>query len=314
MKNIMKIASVITSVRSCWSGIFCASLACLGLPFSSVTAQSLVFHYEFDGISVTDSSGNGYNLGIQGAASLGSAGGREGVLNLNATAQRSPNAAIGKEIAFAPETPLSQYTVTGWLYTGASGISAGTVLSLGSSTDNRMLSVSIDSNGVTSIKGVAQPVEIPTRYVDITASTVWKTPDQWVFFAITIDTTVASGGSNWTNAVKLYLGDDQAASTLTRLNNKGLVGTGGATLADSYLISGFDTIAIGNGYNSVTGTASPNEALRSNISVDDLRFYSGVLDATALNAIRLQGIPEPSTVAVLAGCGVMAVAFFSRRS
>ncbi|MDR1284435.1 MAG: LamG domain-containing protein [Opitutaceae bacterium] len=303
---------VITSIRSRLAGIFCATAACLfawaGLS-SSASAQNLVFHYEFNDTSsdasssttASDSSGNGYNLGFQGAASPGEAGGRQGVLNLNATAQANPDAAIATGFSDLP-APLTQYTITGWFYR-APGSSAlgGTILSLGSDGSRAFSITVLNANGQLDINPVAGG-----RTVETVTSADLAATGQWTFFAITIDSTL-TGGSNWTNAVKLYVGDDKTASSLARVTNKGLIGSG--TLSQ-FAITDFDSIALGNGYNSVVGNqGSPNRALYSGISLDDIRLYDGVLDETALNTVRLQSVatpvPEPSASAVLAGSVVM---------
>ena len=46
--------------------------------------------------------------------------------------------------------------------------------------------------------------------------------------------------------------------------------------------------------------------------IDDVRVYSGVLDAAGLEAVRLSAVPEPSVTALLVG-GAAALFGFRRR-
>src|SRR5690606_28480041 len=119
----------------------------------------------------------------------------------------------------------------------------------------------------------------------------------WTFFAITVDSTSADAGVNWVNAVKTYVGTETSLD-LTWVANKGLSGTNPDTTISGTALSGIDTIILGNG----TGTNSGSyRALNVNGQLDDIRLYQGVLSAAELNAIRLSSIPEAGTSALIGG-------------
>lgn len=102
--------------------------------------------------------------------------------------------------------------------------------------------------------------------------------DKWVFLATTYDGT--------TGTVNFYIGD--AVTGVSQL---------GASLSTIAITVDGGTARFGVGFTDAAPT--------SNTSVlglqDDIRVYSGVLDATALEAVRLENIPEPSTYAAIFG-------------
>lgn len=271
---------------------------------SPVAAQTLVFDYAFEG-NLNDSSGNGYNLSLFGSnPALGSAGGRDGVLNLNATAATNPNSAISGPISGPPEA-LTQFTLAGWIYRPESSADlGGTVISIGNEGE-RAFAFTIGANGNTGIAGAAGGRSVNTGNSTLLAST-----GQWVFFAITIDSASASPGTNLNDAVKLYVGNE-TGDGLTRINNTGVAGSG---TVSTFAISAFDSIALGNVYNaSLTNAGNVNRALRSDISLDAFRLYDGVLNEFQLNELRLATIPEPQSVALLIGLGLFVIVLARRR-
>ncbi|MBA4149067.1 MAG: hypothetical protein H0X66_13210 [Verrucomicrobia bacterium] len=104
--------------------------------------------------------------------------------------------------------------------------------------------------------------------------------NKWVFIAVTYDGT--DGGAA-VNNVKYYVGDTTATAT----NQSTTTITGGTTNPSD--------VPFGVGY---TG-AAPTALLNFPGWVDDARVYSGVLDAAALDVVRLENLPSSGPTAVL---------------
>lgn len=101
--------------------------------------------------------------------------------------------------------------------------------------------------------------------------------NQWVFFAVTYDGTLA------TNNVTFYRGTP--SSTATQLGTT-------ATLAKGAV--GDNTLPF-----QVAGTAQTTNDRTPTGFFDDIRVYSGAADAAFVESIRLANIPEPSTLLAL---------------
>ena len=117
----------------------------------------------------------------------------------------------------------------------------------------------------------------------------------WTFFAVTVDLTGTA------NNVNFYFGNAAALNapiTVTYTNNVG---------------AAIGSIDFGN-----TGSAlllnRANEARGFDGWGDDFAFYSGALDQTTVDGIRLQGVPEPATVTMLALGSVVGVIMLRRRN
>ncbi|MDR1281862.1 MAG: LamG domain-containing protein [Opitutaceae bacterium] len=305
----MKITAGIakTSPSRCSAiGIFSTSIVCLFACLSglvSVNAQ-LVFHYEFNetsGVTVSDSAGN-HDLALRSSSTWG-AGVNSGTggLALKATASGTPTAgAAGSGFTGDDVINLTKYTITGWYQ--VSGTPSGHLLTLGNSMSGSSFRIVADSGNAFLIYTQGRTI------TSTTSGIISGSPGKWVFLAITIDTTLATPGVNWANVVKVYVASEDSVD-LTQVTNKGL--SGSASVADSAL-AGIDTIVLGNNTATVAGSS---RAFNSNALLDDIRLYSGVLDATALNEIRLQSIPipEPKSVTALAGCGAIAATLLLKR-
>lgn len=273
----------------------------LGLASSaSVWAQSLVFHYEFNetsGTAVSDSAGD-YDLTLRSTTSWGpGVTGATGGLSLNTTAL---GVGTGAAATFADEGAainLTQFTFTGWYQ--VSGTPAGTLFAL-ANTEAGGFRVVFDGGNKFII--YTQGRSITTK----SSSIISGSAGEWVFFAVSIDTTLATPGTSWVNAVKAYAANADSTG-LSLIGNQGL--TGSALLSASAL-GGIDRIILGN--NNGTDAAS-YRALNSNALLDDIRLYDGVLDEAAIDAIRLQSIPEASASGFLAGIGALCVVLMSRR-
>jgi hypothetical protein len=264
-----------------------------------VRAQSLVFNYEFNetsGTIVSDSAGD-YDLTLRSTTTLGT-GVNGGGLVLNAAAQGVGTGAAGTFNSSAAIN-LAQYTFTGWYQ--VSGTPSGTLLNMVNSSGGGFRMV-FDSGNAFIL--YTQGRSVTTN----TSSIISASPGEWVFFAVTVDTTVSTPGTSWVNAVKIYVANADSFG-LTQVNNKGL-GTATDTSLSAIALSGIDGIVLGNN----TGTSAATwRALSSGASLDEIRLYDGVFSESQLNAIRLQSIPEASTSAILAGGGALCFALFNRR-
>lgn len=97
--------------------------------------------------------------------------------------------------------------------------------------------------------------------------------DTWIFFAFSWDNN--GGGGAW----NFYNGTDTTS----------VVGQGSGTVTGT-LLNGTTALAIGNG----PGFNRPFDT-----SLDDIRIYNSSLDSTAIENIRLEAVPEPSTYALV---------------
>lgn len=103
--------------------------------------------------------------------------------------------------------------------------------------------------------------------------------NQWVFFAVTYDGTLTASN------VSFYRGtpSSNAAQLGTTVSlNKGTVGD--------------NTVPF-----QVAGTSQSASDRTATGFFDDVRVYSGVADAAFIEAVRLENIPEPSTLLALLG-------------
>lgn len=255
---------------------------------------SLLIQYSFEGSGTSVANGgtlgsaanlNTFNAADQ-ATSLYTASGTgvDGVgkaINFVST----PNAAGPYGITSAPInlSITTGFTISGWLdmttwTTGASVFrDAGTTTGI-----NLLLST---GNSLTLALGNGSG---NTNIVANTDAYINATTEGWVFFAITWD------GSN----VQFYRGDTDPTSTLS------LVGTTAytSTVADN-VSSAF---VLGN-----TPAAANNRPL--NGLMDDFRIYNNFLDESAVNALRLSAVPEPSAISLLMGSLITGLALVRRR-
>lgn len=126
------------------------------------------------------------------------------------------------------------------------------------------------------------------------ASTTLATTDAWVFFAVTVDTTVSVPGSAWSNAVKFYVGTTTLETV--RITNGNASTTGGLAGMGTGNVS---SLALGN-------QASGSRSL-VNVLLADFSIYSGALTAAQIETVRFNAVavPEPVTTALLAASALL---------
>jgi hypothetical protein len=123
----------------------------------------------------------------------------------------------------------------------------------------------------------------------VVSSGAFLSVDTWTFFAIsydggTVDNTLFYRGTEIT-ASSLYYTGHASAQPIVDFN-------GASSLSKVFIGNRQDRNRPFDGY------------------IDDIRFYSDVLDATQIEGVRLSAVPEPSTGALLALVGA---GFFARR-
>jgi hypothetical protein len=181
---------------------------------------------------------------------------------------------------------LQQFTVTGWYNTAALPAPGAAPRILDNATTNAgyylmrkdtgSLELAVGSGGTTSTL--------------ICTTTGFSTVGSWVFFAVTYN------GAATINNVLMYSG---SVSSTAVVGTTGTINRG--TPADDTAV-----FTVGNRADTQRGF---------NGTLDDIRLYSGILDASQIEAVRLEvatsAIPEPSSAALLMGAG--AVAFVALR-
>ncbi len=189
-------------------------------------------------------------------------------------------------------TNLSAFTITLWVNLTTAGASErlvtfadGSVPSHGFdfrlntlTGEQASLGLFVDGTTVTSTGG---------NIVDVVG--------QWTFVAVTYD------GNATTNNVSFYYGGSSVSATVL----------GSAVTANKGAI---DTVN-----NQTTalrvGSSGTTNVDRTPAGVfDDVRIYGSVLDASAIEAVRVSAIPEPATTALLmAGAGLIGAVILRRR-
>jgi hypothetical protein len=116
--------------------------------------------------------------------------------------------------------------------------------------------------------------------------------DHWVFLAVSYDGTLAADNT------RFYVGD--LDSPVTQLGSVRTINAGTTADADTRFGVGFTD-------------AAPTADTSANGLYDDVRVYGSALDATALDAVRLQNVPEPASLLGVMLLGGMALARGGRR-
>lgn len=115
--------------------------------------------------------------------------------------------------------------------------------------------------------------------------------NEWVFLAVTYDSTDVSSGEN----ISFYLGNESNAVSLTDTGNK--TGSIVASVAD---------LEVG-GTPATSGDRTPSALF------NDVRIYNGVLNQTELESIRATAIPEPGHYAMALGALALGALTLRRR-
>jgi hypothetical protein len=167
---------------------------------------------------------------------------------------------------------LQQFTLTGWYYTAALGNNGARILDNASGSTGFYLSRS--NTGFLEL-GVGSG---GTLNLAQSSTTGFSVVGSWVFFAVTYD-----GAATSTN-VRMYHGSLSSAATfdVTRSLNRG-------TPANDTAIF-------------TVGNRADNQRQFVGL-LDDIRLYSGVLDESQIEAVRLESIPPPPNVAPVVSAG-----------
>lgn len=265
-------------------------------------AQTLLLNYDFNGSNASTAANEGsatgadlvYHNASKAVVNMYSASGTgvSGASGDTALDNTSAGAmgTLGNNPAGASTTSksanigtLGSFTITGWFKADSTPGSNAKIFEL---------------TGTESIGLIAEANQTGRLAMTVNGSIVGNSTSQsgftsigsWVFFAVTYD------GTSTTNNLSFYVGTSNSSTALTlagtRSVSEGDIGIGTAA-----------GIGIGNGYYSGGSANRPFDGL-----VDDFYFYGagagssdGVLSSTEINALRLQAIPEPSSLALLVG-------------
>lgn len=289
------------------------SLACLASLVLSVSSASasLLLDMNFNNpdtlVTAVASSVGGYSfntLATNGTATAIQNGtgvsGAAGDYSLNLTSATrmggSDNTAAGPVATYAANSGLAiasqtSLTLAGWFRTdtttqvgGSARILELSTLSINAGSSSGTLSLNI--NGVT-----------------LTSDADYTATQEWVFFAVTFDGSIASGDN-----VSFYIGGLDSSVSLVSSGRIELSNWGGYAAETSS-----NTIRIGNTATGTSARARPFDGY-----LDDLQLYgaatgsSGALTLSELEAIRAAAVPEPAAW-LLMSLGLAAVACRAHR-
>lgn len=243
----------------------------------SATGADLVYHNASKAVvNMYSASGTGVSGASGDTAMDNTSAGAMGTLGNNpaGASTTSKSANIGT---------LGSFTIAGWFKADSTPGSNAKIFEL-SGTETIGLIAEANQTGRLALTVNGSIVG------NSTSQSGYASTGSWVFFAVTYD------GTSTTNNLNFYLGTSNTSTALslagTRSVSEGDIGIGTAA-----------GVGIGNGYYSGGSANRPFDGL-----IDDFSFYgagagssAGVLSSTEINALRLQAIPEPSSLALLVG-------------
>ncbi|HBR94476.1 MAG TPA: hypothetical protein DEA90_09960 [Opitutae bacterium] len=279
MKNTLK-----TSFLRFNKAAFCCA-ACAILTSVS-NAQTLISHYTLDG-TVADSG----SLGIDGALINSASFVSGGVGSFN---QALSTDSVGSQNFFRADTSdnpaygMNAITISMWVnlssyndgdrlvsnVTSANGFDLYLKSDVLSAGDYRL------AFNFNSTSGAVQ-----------SADNVAYQTSEWVFLAVTYDSSIVSGDN-----VFFYVGDE----TSTIVMNDSAAKTG--------------SINVGTADFEIGGTPATTGDRTPVALYNDVRIYNGALDLASLEAIRTAAIPEPAHFSILIGGFLLGLAVLKRRN
>ena len=259
----------------------------IALASTTLRGQALLSHYTLNGSG--DDSGS---LGIDGEL-IGDASYTEGGVGIY---NQALSTADGTQDFFRADTSgntafdLSAITISLWVNVSAlndgdrlvSSVTSTTGFDLYLKKDNLSAGDFRLAFGFNSTSGAVQ-----------SSDNVGYQANEWVFLAVTYDSTIESGDD-----VFFYLGSETNAVTM---NDSGVKGGATGTITTST-----QDLEIG-GTPATSGDRTPSALF------NDVRIYNGALDMTALEAVRTAAIPEPSQFAWFAGFIAVCATIVRRR-
>lgn len=253
---------------------------------STASAQTLLLDYNFDeanGDAIDHGASPATNGTFEGAASRISGGpsGSGSALDLTGG---SAYVDAGDNNKF---DGLGQFTITGWMNLQAD---PGNNRILSKQAGGSFDGISFHVDGTASDFGVRMFLGGGTGFAFDTVAGSFDADNKWLFFAATYDGTSSSNNANY------YSGN---AGTSVGLSHTSTINAGPINDNTSRMMIG-------------RTDAAPAASTNINGYLDDVRIYSGALDATQLETVRLANIPEPSTYAAIFG-GLALVAVGARR-
>ncbi|AHF90377.1 anchor protein [Opitutaceae bacterium TAV5] len=299
--------------------LLCLSLCAAALQ-TAASAQTLLLEYSFDDYTAgsttaknTGSLGSAADLtlydavGITSGSRVGTAAdlysaANAGLRNAGRAFDNTASTGMGsggntntgnRAQATGVSATLQSFTIAGWFKTDGSA-SIGDGAKIFETTGSGItVSASVDGRLNLYVNGSASSDFVRSG---TTGSTEYGAAASWVFFAITYD------GSLTTDNVKFYVGSENDA--VSQVGGTMSLAKGSVTLSSA-------EIALGNSLNS---NSRSFDGL-----IDDIRLYgndgatSGVLTPAQLESLRAGAIPEPSTVALIAGASILGAVLVVRR-
>lgn len=191
-------------------------------------------------------------------------------------------------LALSSLPALTQFTITGWFRPSSTDLGRAVLAQLQNGSDNLSI-VGLSGGPVGARNRLRLMINTGDPFPEIDAvgdfEPQWSTPDVWAFFAISYN------GQSATDKVRFYSGDLSASVSLSASD------TGSAVLFP------FDGATI-----SIGASGSNTDPFRGYL--DDFRLYGNALTALAIEQVRLEAVPEPSSGALFFG----ALWFLRRRS
>lgn len=246
-------------------------LLALNTTYAGLVAQYLFNEGSGTTVANSGSAGSSGNLSLGGspAAVFSAAGFTPNGSGHSMDNTASPAAGTGgyaqTSASFDAVDNLSQATITGWMNIQVAASLARLVDRADGSVGSGQWSLYID--------GDTSKLQLNlggTSYV----SNSFLTTDQWIFFAVVINED--DGG----NKIKFYSGD-----TLTAVTSRGVLSSTSPGLGDNS-----KKLTIGNRENA--GRAFDGYLW-------DVRIYDEALSSSALETVRVSGIPEPTTLGLI---------------
>ncbi len=248
---------------------------------SSLSSQTLLSRYTLDG-TTNDSGSIGANGTLNGGATYisNAPGNFSQALDLTGTGSRYLEANVGTNF-----DGLDQMTFTFWVNLQANPAENDRFVSTlqASSLDGFDIRTTADDTA----SSFQLSYNVNTTNSPATSNS-FSANNSWTFIAVSYDGTLGS------DQVKYYSGTESvAASFLNASSETGSLDTSSLLRIGSTPASGADR--------------TPSAYF------SDVRVYSGVLDANAIDGVRSSVIPEPGTYAMIAGLFGLAYVMVRRR-
>jgi Concanavalin A-like lectin/glucanases superfamily/PEP-CTERM motif len=259
---------------------------------AALPAQTLIHQWDFNSSPNTAVVG-GTTLTLSGTnATMGTSAGVSGTAYDNSAGAAYGGSSYASTGSFSSSlTSVTQLSFTLWVKIDTTPVQFSRLIVIGPSgtaDSGNSNSIGLLFNGSTGLQINA------SGQGNNSTGTYTPTTGVWTFLAGTINNT---GGSSAT--VTFYAGTESTS-----------VSQIGSTVSGT-MFGPFNMTSGGNSTVLIGGRSSGGRQFDG--LIDDVRIYTGVLDSTQVENVRLASIPEPSSYAALAGIGALALVAARRR-